>query len=264
VTFKAQGFKSRALVEESEVDRHMLKRSVSAGTGGGGKRVILEGWLKKKSLNSVLGRHMWQSRYFVLFADALLYFKKKPDAPYGRPGSEAPLGVISTDKLIVEFDPQLHNGCRFAILHADTLHACKAESATLCRSWVDSLRSTMADGLIESHVQRASTAPSQTKGQAADFKKLHVELKVPEQPASSQPPGSQQDDFGGPKQVPFLRVLSADFSLFYETEFLNSPLYDPAWKMLEGQVTEHGTLRASSATRVMLSFSDASASASRR
>jgi hypothetical protein len=40
---------------------------------------IYEGLLQKKSPKSILGRHLWQERYFALYPHQLCYYKKKED-----------------------------------------------------------------------------------------------------------------------------------------------------------------------------------------
>jgi hypothetical protein len=42
--------------------------------------VILEGYLLKKSPHTILGRHPWQRRYFVLTDTTLSYYKQHIDA----------------------------------------------------------------------------------------------------------------------------------------------------------------------------------------
>lgn len=52
---------------------------------------IMEGYLKKKSPKAVLGRHVWEERYFVLLQSGLMYYKKQADALVG---TEKCLGTI--------------------------------------------------------------------------------------------------------------------------------------------------------------------------
>lgn len=45
-----------------------------------GSQVVFSSWLKKKSPRSLLGRHIWEARYFVLYPDRLVYYKRYEDS----------------------------------------------------------------------------------------------------------------------------------------------------------------------------------------
>mmetsp|Transcript_15940 Transcript_15940/g.24032 ORF Transcript_15940/g.24032 Transcript_15940/m.24032 type:complete len:1056 (+) Transcript_15940:106-3273(+) len=95
---------------------------------------ILEGPIQKKSPKGMLGTHMWQPRYFILYSDELQYFKKA--------GSAEPVGTLRLNDISqVEHFPNKKSGRRFDINLTGTkrLFALLAPDRQEALRWVNAL-----------------------------------------------------------------------------------------------------------------------------
>eukprot|EP00954_Amorphochlora_amoebiformis_P020365 1338934-Amorphochlora_amoeboformis.AAC.1 len=72
----------------SAVEDQLLHDSMVFGDGAVQQphgKPIKQGWLKKKSPKGFGGFRQWQARYFILYSNQLLYYKKENDRdPAGR------------------------------------------------------------------------------------------------------------------------------------------------------------------------------------
>ncbi len=68
---------------EDVVGVAMANRDKSGKSTTKVRHILLQGPLKKKSPKTVLGRHVWQTRVFVLHEDSLVYYRSKDEPPAG-------------------------------------------------------------------------------------------------------------------------------------------------------------------------------------
>lgn len=139
-------------------------------------KIILEGFIKKKSPKAFLGRHAWQARYFVLWEHQLCYYKRKEDTDdeskcLGFLLVENMSGVIvMKDKSVGRFNVVLEGVDRqFELL---------ADNDVEMKQWVDSIQAALKKYGKRPISLAPNMTPSGTTASEAKFWKPKIHQKI--------------------------------------------------------------------------------------
>jgi len=142
--------------------KSFINADLSSKTPG----VTIEGWLKKKSPKKVLGRSVWQERWFVLQQDRLLYFKNDKQAK----NLDAFLGIILiTNIQSVKEIPKSSNPSKWRFnLHligsTSRVFQLFAGTSQIGKTWMNSLLNCLDNvNKDTANVERPKTAKRMTK-----------------------------------------------------------------------------------------------------